>query len=81
VVAGASGAEQIYVEVPPTLDDQGGVGVASVNDVQAGQEVFPLQGPMDGRGRGIVGDRGSGRLDVRDEVRPLVIARFREMDL
>lgn len=81
VIVGARGAEQVYVEVPPTLDDQACVGVAGVDDVQAGQEVFPFQGAMDGRGRGAVRDRGSGRLDVGDEVRPLVVARFCEMDL
>jgi len=55
------------------------VNIARIDDVLLRQQVFVLQGLMNGGGHGIIGDGSTGRFDMRDQVRVLLLARFGQM--
>ncbi len=73
-------AKQINAVVLLAAVKQLSVNIVRIDDVLLRQQVFVLQGLMNDGGPGIIGDGSTGRFDMRDQVRALLLARFGQMD-
>jgi hypothetical protein len=81
VIIEACGSQEIHPRVIPTLDAEVGVQEAGLDDRGAGQQAPWLQRGVALGGRRAVGCRAGSGVDGRDQVRPIVLTRFRAMHL